>query len=597
MTDPSDRPSRRPAPAGSRRHRSREPGRVPAAAQGGLRRPRSTLSINVQLDEPIAHDPAVGLRPVRRAHRRRHLRRHLGRPRLEDRQHRRHPPGDRRPCEEARPGRRALAGRLLRRQVSLARRHRPAVQAASAVRPMAEETETNQFGTHEFLRFCRLCGVEPYLAANVGTGTPEEFQQWVEYCNAPPGSTSLADERVANGHREPFRVRYWGVGNESWGCGGKFIPEDYCREYRRFAEWLPRVRLVPLPDRRRSQQQRPRLDPAVLRQVGRRGEGRSQGMGAALLLRDDRPRPEIQRGPVVRAVAQGQPDGAAHQGPVGRDGRIRPQARGATDHRRVGELAPGGHRDQPAAPVRTDGDAPRCAGGRAFAGYLQPPRRQGRHGQRGAAREQPALALPGRWRQVRRDARPTTSTRCIGRTRTARAVRIDVQAPELTFRAGGRSERIVPAGRFGLAHERWPGHADAGPSARVRAGRPSSSACSGGSAREGRHTVLTHGEFNAHNTFEHPDIVTPRTSVLEVPRGRAALHIAPGVGQRARDPALLKTRRRAACAGVVAAQAVHAAAGGRGGRAEVKPAQRGRVRDEPGDRASEELAQVLRPRR
>ena len=62
-----------------------------------------------------------------------------------------------------------------------------------------EETEANQFGTHEFIRFCRLCGVEPYFAANVGTGSPEEFQQWVEYCNAPAGSTTLADERAANG--------------------------------------------------------------------------------------------------------------------------------------------------------------------------------------------------------------------------------------------------------------------------------------------------------------------------------------------------------------------------------------------------------------
>jgi alpha-N-arabinofuranosidase len=102
-----------------------------------------------------------------------------------------------------------------------------------------DETEPNQFGTHEFLHFCRICGAEPYLAANVGTGSPEEFQEWVEYCNAPAAATTLADERAANGQREPFRVRYWGVGNESWGCGGKFTPEDYCREYRKFTEWLP----------------------------------------------------------------------------------------------------------------------------------------------------------------------------------------------------------------------------------------------------------------------------------------------------------------------------------------------------------------------
>jgi alpha-L-arabinofuranosidase len=100
-------------------------------------------------------------------------------------------------------------------------------------------TEPNHFGTHEFLQFCKLCGVQPYLAANVGTGSAEEYQQWVEYCNAPEGTTTLADERVANGDRAPFGVRYWGVGNESWGCGGKFTPEDYCTEYRKFTEWLP----------------------------------------------------------------------------------------------------------------------------------------------------------------------------------------------------------------------------------------------------------------------------------------------------------------------------------------------------------------------
>jgi alpha-N-arabinofuranosidase len=102
-----------------------------------------------------------------------------------------------------------------------------------------EVTEPNQFGTHEFMHFCRLCNVEPYFAANVGTGSAEEFQQWVEYCNAPAGATTLADERGANGDKKPFGVRYWGVGNESWGCGGKFTPEDYCREYRKFTEWLP----------------------------------------------------------------------------------------------------------------------------------------------------------------------------------------------------------------------------------------------------------------------------------------------------------------------------------------------------------------------
>jgi alpha-N-arabinofuranosidase len=102
-----------------------------------------------------------------------------------------------------------------------------------------EDTESNQFGTHEFIDFCRVTKTEPYLAGNVGTGTAEEFQQWIEYCNTPAGRTTLADERVANGDKDPFGVKMWGVGNESWGCGGKFTPEDYCTEYRKYTEWLP----------------------------------------------------------------------------------------------------------------------------------------------------------------------------------------------------------------------------------------------------------------------------------------------------------------------------------------------------------------------
>ncbi|MEK7408097.1 MAG: alpha-L-arabinofuranosidase C-terminal domain-containing protein [Acidobacteriota bacterium] len=98
-------------------------------------------------------------------------------------------------------------------------------------------TEDNSFGTHEFIELCRLIGAEPYLAGNVGSGTPQEMRDWVEYCNYPTGS-SLADERAANGSREPFRVRYWGVGNENWGCGGQMTPEEYAAHYRRFATYL-----------------------------------------------------------------------------------------------------------------------------------------------------------------------------------------------------------------------------------------------------------------------------------------------------------------------------------------------------------------------
>jgi alpha-N-arabinofuranosidase len=97
--------------------------------------------------------------------------------------------------------------------------------------------EDNSFGTHEFIELCRLLGAEPYLAGNVGSGSPGELRDWLEYCNYPSGS-ALSEERIANGVREPFKVRYWGVGNESWGCGGNMRAEEYASLYRRFAVYL-----------------------------------------------------------------------------------------------------------------------------------------------------------------------------------------------------------------------------------------------------------------------------------------------------------------------------------------------------------------------
>lgn len=100
-------------------------------------------------------------------------------------------------------------------------------------------TEDNSFGTHEFIDFCRLIGAQPYLAGNVGSGSPKELRDWAEYCNYAGGST-LSDERAANGSKEPFDVKYWGVGNENWGCGGHMTPEEYAGHYRQFATYLRR---------------------------------------------------------------------------------------------------------------------------------------------------------------------------------------------------------------------------------------------------------------------------------------------------------------------------------------------------------------------
>jgi alpha-N-arabinofuranosidase len=105
--------------------------------------------------------------------------------------------------------------------------------------PVSHRYDPNAVGTNEFVHFCKLIGAEPYLAANVRSLPASAFQQWVEYCNSPTGSTTLADARAAAGYKEPFRVKYWGVGNESWGCGGEFTPREYAVEFRRYSTWLP----------------------------------------------------------------------------------------------------------------------------------------------------------------------------------------------------------------------------------------------------------------------------------------------------------------------------------------------------------------------
>jgi alpha-L-arabinofuranosidase len=111
--------------------------------------------------------------------------------------------------------------------------------AESANAPTNHKYEPNQFGTNEFARFCKLLGAKPYLAANVRSLSAEQFYQWVEYCNSPAGSTTLADERAAAGSSDPYGVCFWGVGNESWGCGGNFTPQEYAVEFRRWTEWVP----------------------------------------------------------------------------------------------------------------------------------------------------------------------------------------------------------------------------------------------------------------------------------------------------------------------------------------------------------------------
>lgn len=96
--------------------------------------------------------------------------------------------------------------------------------------------EDNSFGTHEFLNLCEMLGIEPYISGNVGSGTVEEMSKWVEYMTAANGP--MAELREKNGRKEPWKVKYFGIGNEAWGCGGNMVPEYYSNQYRTYSTYL-----------------------------------------------------------------------------------------------------------------------------------------------------------------------------------------------------------------------------------------------------------------------------------------------------------------------------------------------------------------------
>src|ERR1700733_13126031 len=119
------------------------------------------------------------------------------------------------------------------------------------------QQDSNQYGLHEFIHTCRAIGSKPYLAADLRSLPARDFYQEIEYCNAPAGlvpsnsaapatPNALAAQRAANGDPEPFNVDLWGVGNESWGCGGNLVPEEYAAMFRRFTAWTPSFSRVPL---------------------------------------------------------------------------------------------------------------------------------------------------------------------------------------------------------------------------------------------------------------------------------------------------------------------------------------------------------------
>lgn len=370
-----------------------------------------------------------------------------------------------------------------------------------------EETESNQFGTHEFMHFCRVCDVEPYLAANVGTGTPEEYQQWVEYCNAPAGRTSLADERVANGDRDPFKVVYWGVGNESWGCGGKFTPEDYCREYRKFTEWVPSYG-VPLyqiaagPNGNDVDWTRRFFkkwaDYARAPIQGWAAHYYCGTTGHALKFnRDEWYEMLLKANQMERLIT----DQWTALGEFDREHKVKLivdewgcwHPEGTEINKRHLFEQMGCLRDALVAAITLD-TFNRHADKVDMANVAQ------------LVNNLHSLFLADGDKFV---ATPTFHVFEMYRTHHgAKSLRIDVQSPELTFKAAGQDRKLFQvagsASRSGktltvtLAHT----HTE----------RPAEIALrlEGGSAKELKHTVLTHKELNAHNTFDRPDDVVPQ---------------------------------------------------------------------------------------
>lgn len=98
-------------------------------------------------------------------------------------------------------------------------------------------TEDNSFGTNEFLNMCELLGAEPYLSANVGSGTVKEVADWLQYVSFE-GKSPMSDLRKTNGREMPWKVKFWGVGNEAWGCGGNMTAEYYSDVYRKYATFM-----------------------------------------------------------------------------------------------------------------------------------------------------------------------------------------------------------------------------------------------------------------------------------------------------------------------------------------------------------------------
>ena len=268
--------------------------------------------------------------------------------------------------------------------------------------------DPNAFGTNEFMRFCRLVGAQPYLAANVRSLDARAFDGWIEYCNAPADATTWSRMRAGAGDREPYGVRYWGVGNEAWGCGGNFTPAEYAEEFRRFTAGGAPAYGVDLRYMASGPSGADREWTTALFAALRERHAVESVWGLSVHHYSSAPDAGAdavafdERGWYDLLASASYMDTVIDTAwPFCRDRSPAPREAGGG---RVGGVArqPADRGSQPL--VRVAVDHSRRGGGGAHAQPLQPPRRQGGDGQRRAAGELHPVGVPGARRPVHGDA-------------------------------------------------------------------------------------------------------------------------------------------------------------------------------------------------
>lgn len=207
--------------------------------------------------------------------------------------------------------------------------------------------ENNHFGTHEFFDLCEQLGCDAYVCGNVGSGEVREMQEWVEYITSAARSP-MADLRRQNGREAPWKLPYFGVGNESWGCGGNMRPEYYADLYRRYATFVRdytgnRVQRIACGARRGPRADGERNDrPQHVRRTGSRESGAPEDRPAKRRLDRGGPAREVGRRSQARLIADKPEVRPKDQKVRHVDGAVAVQIGFRVPIRRAGRAAEGG---------------------------------------------------------------------------------------------------------------------------------------------------------------------------------------------------------------------------------------------------------------